>query len=167
MQSSQQHVIAQTHRWLEAGSPVWLSTILKTWGSSPRPVGAMMACTPEGDLAGSISGGCIEEDFLEQLRDGSLKARYDEEGGPFVVRYGITAEEAARLRLPCGGQLHVLLEWIAPDPETCEVFARLDEALADHRHVSRIVDRADGRISYRDGMDKSWCNTTDTGWCTA
>lgn len=153
MLSSQQHVISQTRQWLDAGSPVWLSTILKTWGSSPRPVGAMMACTPDGDLAGSISGGCIEEDFLEQLRDGSLKARYDEEGRPFVVRYGITAEEAARLRLPCGGQLHVLLEWIAPEPGNRAVFARLDEALAAHRRVSRIVDLADGRISQREGMD--------------
>ncbi|MEX1198331.1 MAG: XdhC family protein [Pseudohongiellaceae bacterium] len=154
MQSSQQHVISRTRQWLEGGSPVWLCTILKTWGSSPRPVGAMMACTPDGELAGSISGGCIEEDFLEQLQDGSLRARHEKEGRPFIIRYGITAEEAARLRLPCGGQLHVLLEWIAPEPENSRVFAELDEALAAHRRVSRIVDLLDGRISHRDGTDE-------------
>ncbi len=154
MQSSQQHVISQTRRWLDAGSPVWLCTILRTWGSSPRPIGAMMACTPDGELVGSISGGCIEEDFLEQLQDGSLKARHDEEGRPFVVKYGITAEEAARLRLPCGGQLHVLLEWIAPDAHNREEFASLDQALTGHRQISRLVDLADGRISHRDGMNR-------------
>ena len=153
MQSSQQHVIARTRQWLDQGSPVWLSTILKTWGSSPRPIGAMMACTPDGELAGSISGGCIEEDFLEQLGDGSLKAQYDEQGGPFVVRYGITAEEAARLRLPCGGQLHVLLEWIAPEESNRAVLAQLDEALASHRPVSRVVNLQNGEISLREGLD--------------
>lgn len=155
MQSSQQHVISRTRQWLEGGSPVWLCTILKTWGSSPRPIGAMMACTPDGELVGSISGGCIEEDFLGQLQDGSLRARYEEEGGPFIVRYGITAEEAARLRLPCGGQLHVLLEWIAPTPENRSEFVRLDEALAAHRRVSRIVDLLNGHVSHRDAMDET------------
>lgn len=153
MQSSQQHVIARTRQWLDRGSPVWLSTILKTWGSSPRPVGAMMACTPDGELAGSISGGCIEEDFLEQLRDGSLKSQYDGQGGPFVVRYGITAEEAARLRLPCGGQLHVLLEWIAPDEANRAALAALDDALAAHRPVSRVVDLRTGGITLREGLE--------------
>ena len=56
-----------------------------------------MACTMDGELVGSISGGCIEEDFLEQLRDGSLKAQYDKESKPFIVKYGVTMEEQARL----------------------------------------------------------------------
>ncbi|MEQ8954373.1 MAG: XdhC family protein, partial [Gammaproteobacteria bacterium] len=92
MQSSQQQIISQVAAWLAADKPVWLCTILKTWGSSPRPIGAMMACTMDGELVGSISGGCIEEDFLEQLQDGSLKSQFDEEGGPFKVRYGDTEE---------------------------------------------------------------------------
>jgi len=96
MQSSQQQIISHVKSWLGSGRPVWLCTILKTWGSSPRPIGAMMACTMDGELVGSISGGCIEEDFLEQLRDGSLKAQYDEEAKPFIVKYGVTAAEQAR-----------------------------------------------------------------------
>ena len=115
MLSSQQQIIGRALQWLGSEQSVWLCTILKTWGSSPRPVGAMMACTPEGDLIGSISGGCIEEDFLEQLRNGLLKQRFHDEGSvPFVVKYGVTVEEQARLKLPCGGQLHVLLEFIKP-----------------------------------------------------
>ena len=87
MRSSQQHIIESVNAWLADGQPVWVCTILKTWGSSPRPIGAMLACNSAGELVGSLSGGCIEEDFLEQLRDGSLKARYDAEGGPFAVSY--------------------------------------------------------------------------------
>lgn len=114
-----------------------------------------MACTPDGELAGSISGGCIEEDFLNQLQDGSLKRQYDERGVPFVVRYGVTAEEVTRLRLPCGGQLHVLLEWIPPEADSRRTFASLDEALGAHRRVSRIVDLSDGRITHRDGAEET------------
>jgi xanthine dehydrogenase accessory factor len=151
MLSSQQQIITHVQQWLTADKPVWLCTILKTWGSSPRPVGAMMACTLDGELVGSISGGCIEEDFLEQLRDGSLKAQFDEEGGkPFRVKYGMTEAEQARLRLPCGGQLHVLLEYIEPNEANQTVFGRLRSDLENHTLVSRIVDLESGAISARD-----------------
>lgn len=149
MQSSQHHIIQSVSQWLARGDAVWLCTILKTWGSSPRPVGAMMACTLDGEMAGSISGGCIEEDFLEQLRDGSLKARYDENGHPFVVHYGVSAEEQARLKLPCGGQLHVLLEYLEPKRDL-PVFAALLDALDSHQKVSRQVELSSGAISLLD-----------------
>jgi len=151
MLSSQQQIIGRTLQWLGSEQSVWLCTILKTWGSSPRPVGAMMACTPEGDLIGSISGGCIEEDFLEQLRNGQLKQRFHEEGSvPFVVKYGVTAEEQARLKLPCGGQLHVLLELIEPTDQNKGMFARLLDALEQHTSISRIVNLESGAISTAD-----------------
>jgi len=147
MQSSQQQIISHVATWLHSQKPVWLCTILKTWGSSPRPIGAMMACTLDGELVGSISGGCIEEDFLEQLRDGSLKAEYDKNGKPFLVKYGMTAEEQARLKLPCGGQLHVLLEYIDPTSANQQVFARLAADLGNHTKVSRLVDLETGAIT--------------------
>ena len=151
MLSSQQQIIGQALQWLGSEQSVWLCTILKTWGSSPRPVGAMMACTPEGDLIGSISGGCIEEDFLEQLRNGQLKRRFHDEGRvPFVVKYGVTAEEQARLKLPCGGQLHVLLEFIEPTDLNKGLFARLLDALEQHTSISRIVNLESGEISTAD-----------------
>ena len=147
MLSSQQHIISHVSTWLGDQKSVWLCTILKTWGSSPRPVGAMMACTVEGELVGSISGGCIEEDFLEQLRDGSLKSQFDEMQKPFVVKYGVTAEEQARLKLPCGGQLHVLLEYIESNESNRDIFDRLKTDLEQHKSVSRIVDLGNGQIS--------------------
>ncbi len=150
MLSSQQNIISRVAGWLQAGKSAWLCTILKTWGSSPRPIGAMMGCTLDGELVGSISGGCIEEDFLEQLRDGSLKSRYDAEGKPFIIKYGISAEEQARLKLPCGGQLHVLLEYFDPDPETLQVFNHISDALENHHKISRIVNLGSGDIHYAD-----------------
>ena len=107
----------------------------------------MLACTMDGELVGSISGGCIEEDFLEQLRDGSLKAQYDKDSKPFIVKYGVTMEEQARLKLPCGGQLHVLLEYIDCSEQNCEVFQRLAGDLENHSKVSRIVNLTSGLIS--------------------
>lgn len=150
MRSSQHHIIAQVEAWLHQNKPVWLCTILETWGSSPRPIGAMMACTADGELAGSISGGCIEEDFLEQLREGSLKQRYADEQRPFVVHYGVSAEEQARLRLPCGGQLHVLVEYLPADEIRCQVFRELNRALDEHRRISRAVDLQSGEVTLRD-----------------
>jgi xanthine dehydrogenase accessory factor len=146
MQSSQHHIIARVANWLVEGKAVWLCTIIKTWGSSPRPIGAMMACTQDGELVGSISGGCIEEDFLQQLREGALKARYETEKKPFMVHYGVSAEEQARLRLPCGGQLHVLLEFIQATPHNVSTFAEIDRALNNHQRISRRVDLITGHI---------------------
>ncbi len=147
MQSSQQQIVSHVDRWLHDDKAVWLCTILKTWGSSPRPIGAMMACTMDGELVGSISGGCIEEDFLQQLRDGSLKSQYDEEAKPFIVKYGVTAAEQARLKLPCGGQLHVLLEYIECNESNRDVFHRLASDLENHTKVSRVVDLSNGEIT--------------------
>ena len=115
----------------------------------------MMACTLDRELVGSISGGCIEEDFLEQLRDGSLKSQYDEEGRPFIVKYGVTAEEQARLKLPCGGQLHVLLEYIEASEASKAVFSRLFSDLENHIKVSRMVNLQDGSIAANDQSSDS------------
>ena len=150
MLSSQQQIISFVASRLESNNSVWLCTILKTWGSSPRPVGAMMACTPGGELVGSLSGGCIEEDFLHQLREGSLKSQYGKMGRPFTVRYGETEEEQARLQLPCGGQLHVLLEYNEPSDVSKQVFSYLASSLENHTKVSRTVDLETGEISAAD-----------------
>jgi xanthine dehydrogenase accessory factor len=106
----------------------------------------MMACTLDGELVGSISGGCIEEDFLHQLREGALKARYEAEKKPFMVHYGVSAEEQARLRLPCGGQLHVLLEFIQATPHNITIFKAIDHALNQHHRISRRADLITGHI---------------------
>jgi xanthine dehydrogenase accessory factor len=150
MLSSQQHIITKVTQWLEQGKAVWLCTILKTWGSSPRPIGSMMACTTDGELVGSISGGCIEEDFLEQLRDGSLSQQYQQSKKPFRIKYGVTQEEQARLKLPCGGQLHVLLELLEPETGLVEIFQHIRSSLENHQKISRVVNMETGKVEYSD-----------------
>ena len=147
MLSSQQQIISFVKERLLYEKSVWLCTILKTWGSSPRPIGAMMACTLDGELVGSISGGCVEEDFREELREGKLKDLYQSQAKPITVIYGETEAEQARLKLPCGGQLHVLLEFLEPSVENKKVFEEIDSALEENSTTSRIVNLSNGKIA--------------------
>ena len=154
MLSSQQQIISFVKDSLHREKSVWLCTILKTWGSSPRPIGAMMACTFDGELVGSISGGCVEEDFLEELREGKLKDLYQSQAKPITVVYGETEAEQARLKLPCGGQLHVLLELLEPSVENKTVFENIHSALERHLTTSRIVNMSNGKITVGDHARK-------------
>ncbi len=113
-----------------------------------------MACTLEGELVGSISGGCVEEDFLEQLRDGKLRALYENKSKPMTVIYGETEAEQARLKLPCGGQLHVLLEFLEPSDLNKGVFDEIHSALERHSTISRVVDLTSGEVSVGDYASK-------------
>ncbi len=107
-------VLASARDWLSAGQPVALVTLLETWGSSPRPPGALLAIAAGQGLAGSVSGGCLEEELAGRYRSGEL-------GGPWPTRvsFGVDREDAGRLGLPCGGRLEVLIEvFAAPEPLT-------------------------------------------------
>ena len=99
MHSVDLEVLRQTVSWLDQGLPVTLVTVVKTFGSSPRPPGAMLAVCSDGRLAGSVSGGCIEDDLIERLRRGE-----DVKPTPEVVTYGVSSEEARRFGLPCGAE---------------------------------------------------------------
>jgi len=97
-------VLEKAVAWHNAGLPVWLVTVARTWGSSPRPPGSIMAINGQGQVAGSVSGGCIEDDLLDRIREGRLQARPG--GAPTeVVRYGVQADDAHRFGLPCGGTI--------------------------------------------------------------
>lgn len=111
MQSQDQTILQHLSDWCGAGLSPWLCIITACTGSSPRPVGSMLACLDDGRQAGSISGGCVEEDLLERLRAGEFDAT-----GPRLLEYGLSAEENERLGLPCGGRITVLLQRLgAPD----------------------------------------------------
>ena len=105
MQAMDLHVLEQAQRWLMHGKPVWLCTVLNTYGSSPRSPGTLMAATGEGDFVGSLSGGCIEEDFLSRIGRGDFTAPSQ------TLRYG-EGGEATPVRLPCGGAIDVLIEYL-------------------------------------------------------
>ena len=112
MDSVDLDVLRTSADWVDAGRRVLLVTVVKTWGSSPRPDGAMLAVRDDGLAAGSVSGGCIEDDLIERMRhDGMQQTRCD------VVTYGVSADEARRFGLPCGGTIRLVLEPLSGDSD--------------------------------------------------
>jgi xanthine dehydrogenase accessory factor len=100
MESIDLEVLKTCESWLAAGRRCELVTVIKTWGSSPRPEGATLAICDDGQVVGSVSGGCIEDDLIERVRQHGITRVL-----PEVVTYGITADEAHRFGLPCGGTI--------------------------------------------------------------
>jgi len=130
-------VLRQLRDWRRAGRHALLATVVRTWGSSPRPVGSIMALSEDGAVVGSVSGGCIEDDLIERHRHRPLT-----DAPPRFVAYGVTADEAHRFGLPCGGTLELLLEH---DPDV-DALDDLVEAVSQGRLVRRAVRLSDGTV---------------------
>jgi xanthine dehydrogenase accessory factor len=134
MESIDLLVLRTARDWLTAGDRVLLATVARTWGSSPRPVGSMMALRHDGRAVGSVSGGCIEDDLIHRYttaHGGSGLA----DGPPEVVRYGVSADEAHRFGLPCGGTLELVLEF-SPDWRSLnELLTQLDAGRLTRRRL--------------------------------
>ncbi|WP_286936227.1 XdhC family protein [Achromobacter sp. UBA4530] len=145
MESVDVRVLRAARDWQEAGHRLMLATVVKTWGSSPRPVGSMMVLREDGRCIGSVSGGCIEDDLIHRYTraygDGSIP-----QSAPELVRYGVTADEAHRFGLPCGGTLELLLEF-APDSG---ILNELVRRLETGQLVQRTVDCASGAVTLSD-----------------
>lgn len=141
MESIDLLVLRTLRDWREAGEPALLATVARTWGSSPRPVGSMMALRGDGRVVGSVSGGCIEDDLIQRYTTAHGGAGL-QSGVPEVVRYGVSAEEAHRFGLPCGGTLELVLEF-DPCPLALE---RLLALLDGGSLVRRDLDLASGDV---------------------
>jgi xanthine dehydrogenase accessory factor len=120
---------------------VWLVTVLETWGSAPRPPGALLALRDDGLVVGSVSGGCVEDDLIERVRTGERVAT------PQLVNYGVSKEEAARFGLPCGGTLRLVQEPLVDAAWVDEVLARTGR----HELVARVLDLASGTVRIEAG----------------
>jgi xanthine/CO dehydrogenase XdhC/CoxF family maturation factor len=101
--------LPEVDQWRAAGDKVAIATVVKVEGSAPRPVGATMAVSSGGDLAGSVSGGCVETAVFQEAQD-VLKT-----GVPKLLRYGITDEMAWDVGLACGGTIEVFVEAVEQD----------------------------------------------------
>ncbi len=139
MKTLDQQVIQNCKEWLSGDKQTWLCTILRTHGSSPRPVGSLLAFNADGFQAGSLSGGCVEDDLMERVRNGELATRT-----PSLLEYGITAQDNERLGLPCGGRLEILVEPLSGRADALEHIDGLLEALQARRCILRKVEISSG-----------------------
>ena len=137
MDSLDLQVLNQARDWFKQGHKVWLVTVIETWGSAPRPPGALLCLRDDGQVAGSVSGGCVEDDLIDRLRHGERVAT------PSLIAYGVTKEEAARFGLPCGGNLRLV-------QEPLQSVAWIDEVLdrtARHELVARELSLVTGAVT--------------------
>ncbi len=125
-----QDILPHLETWLEQGKAFALATVIKTWGSAPRPVGSALAVNTEQEMAGSVSGGCVEGDVA---REAQTILR---EGKPRLLKYGVSNEDAWSVGLSCGGSIHVWLEPFfanSEDGDERDAWEALQRCLHDNR----------------------------------
>ena len=138
MNSMDVEVIRTAMDWMNRGHRVVLGTVVRTWGSSPRPPGSLMIIRDDGQVAGSLSGGCIEDDLIERIKRGEVAPRL-----PQSTTYGASAEEAQRFGLPCGGSVQIVLEPLSAQ----SLLRELLSAIEQHRVVRRRLEMATGLVA--------------------
>ncbi|MBT0956364.1 XdhC family protein [Alphaproteobacteria bacterium KMM 3653] len=123
-------------RWHRAGAGAALATVVQTWGSAPRPVGSQLAISGAGEIAGSVSGGCVEgavvAEALEALGDGQ----------PRLLEYGVSDDDAFSVGLACGGTIRVLVEPVGSAMAEA-LLVELCEARGARRGMAYVVNTAD------------------------
>jgi xanthine dehydrogenase accessory factor len=138
MDSVDLQVLKTAAAWAQQGHRSTLTTITRTWGSAPRPVGAMMLIRDDGMVVGSVSGGCVEDDLIERVKDGKLGLEK-----PEVTCFGVSSEDAARFGLPCGGKLELVMEPVLSGEWIENVLALLQR----DGKVSRTLDLESGTVT--------------------
>ena len=137
MNSIDMDVIRTALDWQSRGHRVVIGTVVRTWGSAPRPPGSLMVIRGDGQVAGSVSGGCIEDDLIRRVAAGELAMRV-----PETTVYGQTAEEVRRFGLPCGGTVQLVLEPLSPQSQWRELLVLIEQ----HQRVERHLDMATGLV---------------------
>lgn len=142
MDSVDLQVLKSAREWVKAGHRVVLATVVKTWGSAPRPIGALTAIRDDGMVEGSVSGGCVEDDMIARVRERRLA-----QDKPETTVYGVSAEQAQRFGLPCGGTLELVLEPLTAESGLDELLARVER----HELVKRRLDMKTGQAEITAG----------------
>ncbi|MBM3343852.1 MAG: XdhC family protein [Betaproteobacteria bacterium] len=138
MDSVDLQVLKSAAEWVKSGHRVVMATVVKTWGSAPRPIGALTAIRDDGMVVGSVSGGCVEDDMILRVRNRELV-----QDKPATTQYGVSAEEATRFGLPCGGTLELVLEPLSADSGIDQLLAHVER----HELVKRTLNMKTGRAS--------------------
>jgi xanthine dehydrogenase accessory factor len=144
MNSMDVEVIRTAMDWMNRGHRVVLGAVVRTWGSSPRPPGSLMVIRDDGQVAGSLSGGCIEDDLIDRVKRGELALRL-----PQATTYGASAEEAQRFGLPCGGTVQIVLEPLGAQSMLRELLAAIEQ----HQVVRRRLELSTGLVSLQPSRD--------------
>jgi len=118
-------ILADLESWQAEGRPIALATVVETWGSAPRPAGGKMALTADGQIAGSVSGGCVENAVVEAGKK-TLSS-----GKPQLLHYGVSDDTAWSVGLACGGSLDVFVERLDP-----QVFPAVADALHREKPIA-------------------------------
>ena len=142
MDSVDIEVLRSAEAWRKAGHRVTFGTIVRTWGSAPRPIGSLVVVRDDGQVVGSVSGGCVEDDLIEKVRAGKIAKDL-----PQHVTYGVTNEEATRWGLPCGGTLELVMEPVTEQSQ----FGTLLETISRQQLVRRRLEMASGAVSMTPG----------------
>jgi xanthine dehydrogenase accessory factor len=132
-------VIAAARTW--AGQPMALATVISTWGSAPRPRGSHLLVHGDGRFEGSVSGGCVEADIL------TVAAQVIGGAGFQRRHYGVADAAAWEVGLPCGGEIEVMVQPVAPDGFDPTLFAEIAAARADGRPLEVSTDLSSGHSS--------------------
>jgi len=106
MTSDHEKVLETAQGWIGEGHKVALATVIKTWGSAPRPAGSQLAVRTDGAFVGSVSGGCVEGAVIAQALDTIA------DGKPRKLSFGVTNDQAWEVGLACGGQIEIFVERI-------------------------------------------------------
>ena len=92
------------NQWADASSRFATATVISTWGSAPREVGALMIIHESRQFFGSVSGGCVENAVVEAALESI------DDGQPRLIEFGISDEDVLSIGLACGGQIQILIE---------------------------------------------------------
>jgi xanthine dehydrogenase accessory factor len=139
-------VLPELYRWWRAGAPAGLATVVGTWSSAPRTVGAAMAVGPDGTVAGSVSGGCVEGAAYELCREAVTTGRAR------TARFGVSDDAAMAVGLPCGGTIELLVERV--DQARFPELSRLADAVAAGRAATLVTRLDDARHLVLDGDER-------------
>ena len=142
MDSVDLEVVRSALKWMESGHRATLGTVVHTWGSAPRPVGAMLVIRDDGQVMGSVSGGCVEDDLIDKVKAKAIAA-----DKPEVATYGVTLEQATRFGLPCGGTLQIVLEPLGAESKLKDLLVLIER----HELAARFLDMSTGGVRIEPG----------------
>ena len=138
MQAIDTDILTTAQAWLAAGSHAWLCTIIKTYGSAPRPIGSQFL-TDGFRRVGSISGGCVEDRFVERIAAGDFDAVVS------IYAYGAEQSSGATRELPCGSTITLLIENLRRSPDT-QWLMQLHRMICQGQSLSRRVHLQSGQV---------------------